>query len=77
MEGHGEHSGGVRAGTALAELLRLGQDAGDIRPHITLDDIYLLMATAPTDQPAQVRHRWLALILPGITTAGSDIGGVV
>lgn len=74
VEDHAEHSGEVRAGAALTELLRLGQDAGDIRPHITLDDIYLLMATAPTDQPTEVRRRWLALILPGITTADPSLG---
>ena len=70
VDGYGQQSDEARAGAALAELLRLGQDAGDVRPQVTIDDIYLLMATAPTDQPAEVRRRWLALVLPGITTAG-------
>lgn len=75
VEGHGEHPGEVRAGTALTELLHMGQEAGDVRSHITLDDIYLLMATAPTDQSEEVRKRWLELILPGITTPESGING--
>ncbi|MFF8020405.1 TetR/AcrR family transcriptional regulator [Streptomyces sp. NPDC007896] len=30
---------------------------------------YLLPATAPLDQPREVRDRWLTLILPGFTAA--------
>ncbi len=66
--GHGDQSDEARAGAALAELISRGQREGDIRPEITVDDFYLLMATSPTDQPAEVRRRWLALVLPGITT---------
>ncbi|WP_454117067.1 TetR/AcrR family transcriptional regulator [Microbacterium aurum] len=68
IEGHGDHSDEVRAGAAITALLELGKTDGDVRPDITLDDIYLLMATAPTAQSATVRRRWLDLILPGITT---------
>ncbi|MFT4281565.1 TetR/AcrR family transcriptional regulator [Microbacterium sp.] len=68
VEGHGDQSDEARAGAALADLIALGQQVGDIRPEVTVDDFYLLMATTPTDQPAQVRRRWLALVLPGITT---------
>lgn len=67
VEGHGDQSDEARAGAALAELIALGQQAGDIRPGVTVDDFYLLMATTPADQPAQVRRRWLTLVLPGIT----------
>ncbi|WP_125099311.1 TetR/AcrR family transcriptional regulator [Leucobacter chromiireducens] len=68
VEGHGDQSDEARAGAALAELITLGQRAGDIRPEVTVDDFYLLMATTPTDQTAEVRRRWLELVLPGITT---------
>ncbi|MFE6254754.1 TetR/AcrR family transcriptional regulator [Agromyces sp. NPDC057865] len=68
VEGHGDKSDESRASAALAELITIGQADGDIRAEVTVDDIYLLMATAPTDQPAPVRQRWLDLILPGITT---------
>ncbi|MFF3025815.1 TetR/AcrR family transcriptional regulator [Microbacterium sp. NPDC057944] len=68
LDGDGGRPDESRASEALAELIRLGQAAGDIRAGITLEDIYLLMSTAPSDQPAQVRQRWLALILPGIVS---------
>lgn len=67
LQGHGERTDEARAGAALGHLIRSAQDDGDMRPDITVDDIYLLMATAPTAQPGQI-NRWLDLILPGITT---------
>ncbi|TCB98387.1 TetR/AcrR family transcriptional regulator [Micromonospora zingiberis] len=57
-----------RASTALSTLIKTGQTEGDIGPDVTIDDIYLLVSTAPTDQPAATRSRWLALMLPGLTT---------
>ncbi|MGW0506673.1 TetR/AcrR family transcriptional regulator [Micromonospora sp. NPDC003241] len=57
-----------RASTALFNLIKSGQTEGDIHPDITVDDIYLLVSTAPTDQPPATRTRWLTLILPGLTT---------
>lgn len=66
---YGDQSDEARAGAALASLIALGQEAGDIRQGITVDDFYLLMTTAPTDQSAEVRHRWLELVLPGISTS--------
>ena len=65
VKGHGEQTDETRAGVAVAELLQAAQRDGDVRPNITVDDIYLLVATAPTDQPQQI-GRWLELILPGI-----------
>lgn len=38
-------------------------------PVITIDDFYLLMATAPTDPKAEVCRRWLELVLSGISTS--------
>lgn len=69
VAGHGDETAEMRAGNAVGELLELGKAAGDIRPELSVADIYLLMATAPADQPESVRRRWLELILPGITTA--------
>ncbi|MFE5335809.1 helix-turn-helix domain-containing protein [Isoptericola sp. NPDC056573] len=68
VEGHGDQPDEARAAAAIGELIHLAQLAGDVRSTVTVADIYLLMATAPMDQPAPVRQRWLELILPGITT---------
>jgi hypothetical protein len=58
----------ARAGAALATLIRAGQADGDIHQDVTVDDLYLLFNTAPTDQPATARTRWLTLVLTGLTT---------
>ncbi|MET8980018.1 helix-turn-helix domain-containing protein [Streptomyces sp. NPDC004539] len=58
----------ARTVEALTVLIRAGQSDGDIHPDITIDDFYLLFATAPTDRPAPVRARWLTLFLSGFTT---------
>jgi AcrR family transcriptional regulator len=56
----------ARASTALGALIEAGKVGGDIHPDVSVDDIYLLISTAPTDQPAPARARWLALVLPGL-----------
>ncbi|MFF4802227.1 helix-turn-helix domain-containing protein [Streptomyces sp. NPDC001351] len=58
----------ARAGAALAALIQAGQADGDIHQDVTVDDIYLLFSTAPTDQPSAARTRWLTLVLTGLTT---------
>ncbi|MFD8725400.1 TetR/AcrR family transcriptional regulator [Streptomyces sp. NPDC059629] len=58
----------ARAGAALAALIQAGQADGDIHQDVTVDDIYLLFSTAPTDQPPAARARWLTLVLTGLTT---------
>ncbi|MFJ8113089.1 TetR/AcrR family transcriptional regulator [Streptomyces sp. NPDC096132] len=58
----------ARAGAALAALIQAGQTDGDIHQDVTVDDIYLLFSTAPTDQPPAARARWLTLVLTGLTT---------
>ncbi|MFJ9687286.1 TetR/AcrR family transcriptional regulator [Streptomyces bacillaris] len=63
----GDHADEDRAGSAVAGLVRAGQEDGDIHPDVTVDDIYLLFSTAPTDRPAAARARWLALVVPGLT----------
>ncbi|MFD9868279.1 TetR/AcrR family transcriptional regulator [Streptomyces niveus] len=57
-----------RAGSAVADLIRAGQADGDVHPDVTVNDIYLLFSTAPTDQPPTARARWLTLVTPGLTT---------
>ncbi|MFD8251295.1 TetR/AcrR family transcriptional regulator [Streptomyces werraensis] len=63
----GNHVDEDRAGSAVAGLIRAGQADGDIHADVTVNDIYLLFSTAPTDQPAAARARWLALVTPGLT----------
>ncbi|WP_185149720.1 hypothetical protein [Streptomyces sp. Ag109_O5-1] len=58
----------ARAGAALAALIQAGQADGDIQQDVTVDDIYLLFSTAPTNQPSAARTRWLTLVLTGLTT---------
>ncbi|MBA2813303.1 TetR/AcrR family transcriptional regulator [Streptomyces sp. KM273126] len=58
----------TRASAALAALIQLGKAEGDIHHDVTIDDIYLLISTAPTDQPPTARARWLTLVLTGLTT---------
>ncbi|MCL6732322.1 TetR/AcrR family transcriptional regulator [Streptomyces neyagawaensis] len=58
----------ARAAAALAALIQAGQADGDIHQDVTVDDIYLLFSTAPTDQPPAARARWLSLVLTGLTT---------
>lgn len=57
-----------RAGAALGGLIAIAQADGDLHPDITVGDFYLLISSAPTDQPADVRARWLTLVLPGLRT---------
>ncbi|MFE5966214.1 TetR/AcrR family transcriptional regulator [Streptomyces sp. NPDC056463] len=64
----GDHADEERAGSAVAGLIRAGQADGDIHADITVNDIYLLFSTAPTDQPPAARVRWLDLVTPGLTT---------
>ncbi|MEU6143228.1 TetR/AcrR family transcriptional regulator [Streptomyces sp. NPDC047081] len=65
----GDRTDEERAGAAVTALIHAGQTAGDIHPDVTVDDIYLLFSTAPTDQPPASRTRWLTLVTTGLTTA--------
>ena len=58
----------ARARVALADLIAAGIADGDVHADVTVEDIYLLISTAPTDQPAPNRSRWLTLVLTGLTT---------
>lgn len=65
----GDRTDEDRAGAAVTALIHAGQADGDIHPDVTVDDIYLLFSTAPTDQPPEARARWLTLVTTGLTTA--------
>ncbi|GAA1257788.1 TetR/AcrR family transcriptional regulator [Streptomyces aureus] len=62
----GDRAAEDRAGVAVAALIHAGQADGDIHPDVTVNDIYLLFSTAPTDQTSV--DRWLTLVVPGLTT---------
>ncbi|MGW2329266.1 TetR/AcrR family transcriptional regulator [Streptomyces sp. NPDC001700] len=64
----GDRAAEDRAGAAVAALIQAGQADGDIHPDVTVNDIYILFSTAPTDQPPAARTRWLTLVVPGLTT---------
>ncbi|MFD5751023.1 hypothetical protein [Streptomyces sp. NPDC127033] len=70
----GDRADEDRAGAAVAALIRAGQADGDIHPDVTVNDIYLLFSTAPTDRPAADRARWLTLVVPGLTTSARPEG---
>jgi AcrR family transcriptional regulator len=55
-----------RAGTALAAIIDAARADGDVRDDLTVEDFYLLMTSAPTDQPVEALHRWLDLVLYGL-----------
>lgn len=61
-----EHSGFAiaegRARTAVQTLLSAAQHDGDCPRDVTVDDVYLLVTTAPLTEPAAVQHRWLTLV---------------
>jgi AcrR family transcriptional regulator len=68
---HGAYKAEARASDALASLIEAGKATGEVHADVTVDDIYLLISSAPTDQPPRARARWLALVLPGLE-AGRD-----
>lgn len=58
--GHDSHDGSAlaRMTRGLDGLLRAVRASGNVRVGITPPDIYLLMATMPSDQSIDVRRRW-------------------
>ncbi|MFF3934711.1 TetR/AcrR family transcriptional regulator [Streptomyces phaeofaciens] len=71
----GDRAAEDRAGAAVAALIQAGQADGDIHPDVTVNDIYLLFSTAPTDRPPVARARWLTLVVPGLTTHARPSAG--
>ncbi|AXI77007.1 TetR/AcrR family transcriptional regulator [Peterkaempfera bronchialis] len=59
-----------RAFAAAARIIDVAKAEGGLRPDVTTDDFALLLATAPTDRPAEVRARWLEVFLGGLAAPG-------
>lgn len=55
-----------RALVAVTELVERGIADGHIRPDLTVEDLYLVMSTAPTGVDAAARQRWLNLLTGGL-----------
>ncbi len=62
----------ARATTAITRLIEIGHESSSIPRHVTVADVYLLLGTAPYDQPASTRERWLDLMLTGLMTAPEE-----
>ena len=65
--------GEERAVHALSALIEAAKAGGELHPDVTIDDFVMLLTTAPLDAPTPTLHRWLALVLPGLTTTGRPI----
>ena len=57
----------TRVTAALDRLVRTAHEQGQLRADCTVEDLYLMLSTAPADQPPAARARWLALLLTGLT----------
>ena len=64
----GTDSAEARATTAITRLVELGHKSSSVPSHVTVEDVYMLLATAPYGQPTSVRDRWLDLMLTGLMT---------
>ncbi|THV42766.1 TetR/AcrR family transcriptional regulator [Glycomyces buryatensis] len=57
-----------RMTVASARIVKAAVDDGDLRPDLTVDDLFLVFNTLPTELPADARRRWLTLMLDGFCT---------
>lgn len=73
----GTDSAEARATSAIHRLIELGHDSSSIPRHVTVEDVYMLLATAPYAQPRLVRDRWLNLMLTGLMTESNNAGSRV
>lgn len=58
-------------------LVAAGQEAGDLRPDLTADDVPTFVAMVTTasvalDQPAELRRRYLSLMVDALNPAGAQ-----
>lgn len=53
---------------AIGVVLQRGHDDGTVPAGVTVEDVYLVVLTAPYDQPPAARERWLELMLAGLLT---------
>lgn len=58
-----------RCRMAMRVLVTAAIEAGDLRPEVTADDIFLLMTTAPTSAAHVQRDRWLDIVTAGLRRA--------
>jgi AcrR family transcriptional regulator len=58
-----------RATEALGQIIQDAQQRGQIRPDLTIDDLYLLIGSAPMELPRSARQRWLSLVTNGLQAA--------
>lgn len=70
----GTDSAEARATTAITRLIELGHASSSIPRHVTVADVYMLLATAPYGQPRSVRDRWLSLMLTGLMAESDNAG---
>lgn len=68
----GADSAEARATTAITRLIEIGHESSSIPRHVTVADVYLLVGTAPYNQPLSVRDRWLDLMLTGLMTVSES-----
>lgn len=57
----------ARARLAIQQVVSAAIADGRLRSEVGPDDFFLLVETAPTDQPIQMRTRWRQLMLAGLT----------
>jgi hypothetical protein len=55
-----------RATEALSHVIDTAQHRGQIRQDLTIEDLYLLMGSAPLEVSPAARQRWLTLVMDGL-----------
>lgn len=59
------------AAKALEDLIALGIASGEVRPDLTVADVYLLVTSTPSGAGQRDTERWSELVLPSITAAAA------
>jgi AcrR family transcriptional regulator len=59
-----------RATHALSQVIHQAQQRHQLRKDLTIDDLYLLIGSAPMDLPTPARQRWLSLVTQGLKSEG-------
>jgi hypothetical protein len=52
-------------------VIHQAQQRGQLREDLTIDDLYLLMGTAPMELSSAARRRWLSLVTNGLKNMSS------
>ena len=61
------------AAKSLEDLIALGISSGDVRPDLTVADVYLLVTSTPAGSSHRDTDRWIQLVLPSITAAATSM----